>query len=73
MYFRCPSAKIVSKASELLPDPETPVADDAMVEGFDGGHAARRRQEGEGGEVIGIARPLRVEAILPTDVLDLLK
>ena len=25
MYLRCPSAKIVSKASELFPDPETPV------------------------------------------------
>ncbi len=25
MYFRCPSAKIVSKARELLPEPETPV------------------------------------------------
>jgi hypothetical protein len=25
MYLRWPSAKIVSKASELLPDPETPV------------------------------------------------
>ncbi len=25
MYLRCPSAKMVSKASELLPLPETPV------------------------------------------------
>ena len=25
MYRRCPSAKIVSKASELFPDPLTPV------------------------------------------------
>ena len=25
MYFRCPSAKMVSKARELFPDPDTPV------------------------------------------------
>ena len=25
MYRRCPSAKIVSNASELLPDPDSPV------------------------------------------------
>ena len=35
MYLRCPSAKMVSKASELLPLPETPVITTRQSRGMD--------------------------------------